>query len=321
MSKTGDSRRHRTAGQSGDGAGRGRSKGAEGVKVKNTGRGREMAWEWLKAILWALAVALLVRQFFFQAFRIPTGSMKETLQIHDYLFANKFIYGAKTPDRLVIPFWNKTLIDDLPHLKLPAIRQPRQGDIIVFEFPEDRNQDYIKRCVAVAGDTVLVRDGILRVNGQVYESNFAEYGGDHSCVPLWRERDQCPEPRSLLDPISFGKGVYNRHFGPYVVPDGHLFMMGDNRYNSMDSRYWGPLPVKLIKGKAEIIYWSFENSFIIPRWERLLRVIDLPPRQAWVQPVVRIGVLLLIVGGIVFYRRRSRAEARLMEQESTGSPR
>ncbi|MDY0108992.1 MAG: signal peptidase I [Candidatus Krumholzibacteria bacterium] len=275
------------------------------VKTERSWRGT--ALDWLKAIAWALAVALLIRQFFFQAFRIPTGSMKETLQIHDYLFANKFLYGAKTPDRLVIPLLNKTLIDGLPQLRLPAIRQPRQGDIIVFEFPEDRNQDYIKRCVAVAGDTVLVRDGILTVNGSIYESNFAVYGGDHSCVPHWREPGRCPPPHSLLDPVSYQRGIYNRQFGPYVVPAGHLFMMGDNRYNSMDSRYWGPLPRELIKGKAEIIYWSFENTFFIPRWERLLLLIDLPPGRAWIQTVVRIAVLSLIAGGIVFYRRRSRA--------------
>lgn len=280
---------------------------ADGARVKDERGWRGTTWEWVKAIVWALAVALLIRQFFFQAFRIPTGSMKETLQVHDYLFANKFIYGAKTPDRLTIPFLNLTLIDDLPHLKLPAVRQPRQGDIIVFEFPEDRNQDYIKRCVAVAGDTVLVRDGILTVNGQVYESNFAEYGGDHSCIPNWRDPDRCPPPHSLLDPVSYHRGVYNRQFGPYVVPEGHLFMMGDNRYNSMDSRYWGPLPLELVKAKAEIIYWSFEHTFFIPRWERLLLLIDLPPGSAWLQPTVRTAVVVLIIGGIVLYRRRARA--------------
>lgn len=278
------------------------------VKVEVKGKWRGTALDWIKAIGWALAVALLIRQFFFQAFRIPTGSMKETLQIHDFLFANKLIYGPKTPDRLVIPFLNKTLIEDLPHLKLPALRQPRQGDIIVFEYPEDRNQDYIKRCVAVAGDTVQVKDGVLHVNGRIYESNFAEHGGDHSCVPFWRERDRCPEPRSLLDPNSLRMGPFNQNFGPLVVPADHLFMMGDNRYNSMDSRYWGPLPVALIKGKAEVIYWSYERTFFIPRWERLLLLIDLPPDRAWLQPTVRILFVLLLAGSVLYYRRRGRRE-------------
>lgn len=313
MSKSGASRPPRAAdrrkkagaGASGDDP----TGGAAAGRVKVEGSWRAVVWEWVKAIAWALAVALLIRQFFFQAFRIPTGSMKDTLLIHDYLFANKFIYGARTPDRLSIPFLDVTLIDNIPHLKLPAIRQPRQGDIIVFEYPEDRRTDYIKRCVAVAGDTVLVRAGILTVNGLIYESNFAEHGGDHSCIPTWQDRHKCPEPRSLLDPISYQLGTSSRQFGPYVVPPEHLFMMGDNRYNSQDSRYWGPLPLELVKGKAEIIYWSYEHTFFIPRWNRLLRLIDLPPDRAWVQPTVRIGFILLIVVSAVLYRRRRRRMA------------
>jgi len=299
MSDTTAKRPHRSRDRAGTAA-------AAGPHVKTRRQWRAVTWEWLKAIAWALAVALVIRQFLFQAFTIPTGSMKDTLLVHDYLFVNKFLYGAKTPDRLVIPFVKKTLIDDLPHLQLPAIRQPRQGDIIVFEYPEDRNTDYIKRCVAVAGDTVLVREGILTVNGRVYESNFADRGGAHSCVPRWRDRAACPEPHSLLDPLSLGKGVYNREFGPLAVPPGHIFMMGDNRYNSLDSRYWGPLPLELVKGKAEIIYWSYEHTFFIPRLERLLKLVDLAPGRQWLQPVVRIGVVLLIAGSVVYYRRRER---------------
>ena len=107
--------------------------------------------EYAKAIGTALVIALLLRQFVFQAFRIPTGSMLETLQIGDFLFVNKFLYVAKTPER--ISLGSMTLVSGLPVLKFPAIREPRQGDIIVFEFPQDRNLDYIKRCVAVAGDS------------------------------------------------------------------------------------------------------------------------------------------------------------------------
>lgn len=279
------------------------------ARVKVTRSPGRVAWEWVKAIAWALAVALLIRQFLFQAFTIPTGSMKDTLLVHDFLFVNKFLYGAKTPDRLTIPFANVTLAEGVPYLKLPGFRQPRQGDIIVFELPQDRSQDYIKRCVAVAGDTVMVRDGILRVNGEVYESNFAEYGGDHSCVPSWRDRDQCPLPHSRLDPAGLLRGPFNREFGPEVVKDGHLFMMGDNRYNSMDSRYWGQLPVELIKGKAEIIYWSYERVFFWPRWERLLKLIDLPPGRGWLQPLVRLLVLGLIGWAIWRYQIQPRRRA------------
>lgn len=305
MSKSGASRRQRD--KKPIEAGAAAAKPGVGVKTETSWRGT--TWEWLKAIIWALAVALLIRQFFFQAFRIPTGSMKETLLVHDYLFVNKFIYGAKTPERLGIPFINLVLVDNIPHLQLPAIRQPRQGDIIVFEYPVDRRQDYIKRCVAVAGDTVQIRDGILTVNGHIYESNFAEFGGDHACIPRWGNPDRCPAPHSLLDPVSYlaAGPAFKRHYGPVVVPPGHLFMMGDNRYNSLDSREWGPLPLELVKGKAEIIYWSFEKTFFIPRWTRLLRLIDLPPDRAWVQPVVRLGFMLLLVGSVVWYRRRRTA--------------
>ena len=295
-------RRHRAAGAA-DAAPR-ESAPKKGVKVQRS-PGR-VVWEWVKAIAWALAVALLIRQFLFQAFRIPTGSMKETLLVHDFLFVNKFLYGAKTPDRLTVPFLNKTLADSVPYLKLPAIRQPKQGDIIVFELPQDRSQDYIKRCVAVAGDTVQVREGILSVNGQVYESNFAQDDGDHSCVPTWRNRDACPLPHSRLDPASLLRGPFNREFGPIVVKPGNLFMMGDNRYNSMDSRYWGQLPLELVKGKAEIIYWSYERVFFWPRWERLLKLIDLPPGRGWIQVAVRLLVLGLIGWGAWRYWFRQR---------------
>ena len=279
------------------------AKNRQKTGVKNPRSGRDLAWEWLKAIIWALAVALLIRQFLFQAFRIPTGSMKDTLLVHDFLFVNKFLYGAKTPERLTIPFLNKTL----PRTALPrAARHPRAapGGHHRLRVPQDRSQDYIKRCVAVAGDTVAVHDGVLHVNGAIYESNFAVDDGDHSCVPTWRNRDGCPEPHSRLDPASMLRGPHNREFGPVVVAEGHLFMMGDNRYNSMDSRYWGQLPVELVKGKAEIIYWSYENVFFWPRWDRLLRLIDLPPDQAWLQPTVRLVVIGLIGWGIWRWRRR-----------------
>ena len=229
--------------------------------------------EYAKAIGTALLIALLLRQFVFQAFRIPTGSMLETLQIGDFLFVNKFLYGAKTPERIRIG--KVTLLDGLPVLKLPAIREPRQGDIIVFEYPKDRNLDYIKRCVAVAGDTVKVKDGILRVNGEVYESNFADRDGDHSCVPNALDPEACPAPRTKHDRAAYVRNKRN-HAWPwpgmpatYVVPEGHIFMMGDNRFNSMDSRYWGPLDVDLIKGKAMFIYWSWNGERHLPRLNRI----------------------------------------------------
>jgi signal peptidase I len=228
--------------------------------------------EYARAIGLAVLLALVIRQLIVQAFRIPTGSMERTLLVGDFLFVNKFIYGAKTPDRIRV--FGHTLVDGLPVLKLPALRQPRQGDIIVFEYPQDRNLDYIKRCVAVAGDTVQVRDGLVYVNGQRYESNFGDRSGDHSCVQDWRSPDACPRPRAYHDMAAFQRGAQlNRTFGPYVVPQGRVFMMGDNRYNSADSRYWGALPVDLIKGKAIFIYWSWDKTKMRPRFSRIGDII------------------------------------------------
>jgi len=253
---------------------RSRSASASGrVSGPNKSSLKAMIWEYTKSIGSALIIALLLKQFVFQAFRIPTGSMLETLQIGDFLFANKFVFGAKTPARIRLGKW--TLVDNLPVLKFPAIREPEQGDIIVFEYPRDRTQDYIKRCVAVAGDTVAVNDGVLTVNGEIYESNFGDRDGDHSCVPNWADVESCPAPRAKHDRASYVRNSRNKKWpwpgipDPYVVPAGRIFMMGDNRYNSMDSRYWGPLDIDLIKGKAMFLYWSWDAKRHLPRLNRI----------------------------------------------------
>ena len=265
--------RGKTARAGRGGSARGKAKGEQ----RST---RRTVIEYAKAIGTALVIAMILKQFLFQAFRIPTGSMLETLQIGDYLFVNKFLYGAKSPERIRILRW--TLVDGLPFFQLPAIRPPRQGEIIVFEYPRDRNLDYIKRWVAVAGDTVAVRDGVLYVYGDIYESNFGDPDGDHSCIPSWVDPESCSEPRAKKDQAAYvrsGASGPNRRWprdpdsAPYVVPEGHLFMMGDNRYNSQDSRYWGALDTDLIKGKAMFIYFSLKPEFPWIRFERIGDII------------------------------------------------
>jgi signal peptidase I len=184
-------------------------------------------------------MALVFRQFVVQAFRIPSGSMKNTLLVGDFLFVNKFLYGAQIP-------WTQT--------RLPAIRQPRRGDIIVFKAPTD-GRDFIKRCVAVGGDTLLLRGQQLFVNGELQNEPYASYD------PRIRDR---------------------RNFGPVIVPAGHLFMMGDNRDNSQDSRSWGTLDIHRVKGKAIFIYFSLADldergfgwSDFLPPHLRLSRIGD-----------------------------------------------
>ena len=226
------------------------STAAAGTRVSTRTSARRVIGEYAKAIGLAVLLALVIRQFIVQAFRIPTGSMEKTLLVGDFLFVDKFVYGAKTPDRIHIPLLNVTLADHLPVLKLPAIRQPRQGDVIVFQFPNDPTQDYIKRCVAVPGDTVQVRNGLLYVDGKEFEKH------------AWHDREK-----------ELHGAPQNISFGPIVVPPGHVFMMGDNRDNSFDSRFWGPLDEQLIRGRALFIYWSWDADHMRPRLGRIGRII------------------------------------------------
>ncbi|AOY58990.1 signal peptidase I [Desulfococcus multivorans] len=187
----------------------------------------------IEAILIAVVLAMFIRTFVVQAFKIPSGSMKETLKIGDHILVNKFIYGIK------VPFTDLTLV---------PVTDPERGDIIVFEFPEDPDKDFIKRVVGVEGDTIEIRNKRLRVNGAPAEYPQAIY----------------------TDPRSIPEGVQPRdYFGPVTVPEGALFVMGDNRDHSYDSRFWGFVDLKAVKGKAFMIYWSWDKENFGVRWSRL----------------------------------------------------
>ena len=187
----------------------------------------------IEAILVAILIALFIRTFVVQAFKIPSGSMKQTLQIGDHILVNKFIYGVK------VPFLQTTIV---------PITNPKHGDIVVFKFPEDPSKDFIKRVIGVAGDVVEVRDKQVYVNNKLLNHDF----GIHT------------------DSYIFPASVQPRdNFGPVVIPPHSLFVMGDNRDQSYDSRFWGFVDLKAVKGKALMIYWSWDKDNFGVRWNRI----------------------------------------------------
>lgn len=189
--------------------------------------------EYVEAIVIALLLALFIRTFIVQAFKIPSGSMKDTLLIGDHILVNKFSYGVRNP--LTGSAWF-------------GESAPQPGDVIVFRYPQNPDQDFIKRVVGVAGDRVEIVDKKLYVNGSPYAVEGANFRDD-SVKP----RDEGPRD----------------NFGPVTVPGHKVFVMGDNRDNSLDSRFWGFVDLKAIKGKAFILYWSWDSDDFAVRWGRL----------------------------------------------------
>ncbi len=208
----------------------------DGVKSE-----KSVVREYTEAIIIAVILALFIRSFIVQAFKIPSGSMLPTLQIGDHLLVNKFIYGVKMPKTgwMLIPW-----------------KTPQRDEIVVFRFPEDRSIDYIKRVVGVAGDTIEIKNKQLYINGEATNNPHAHY----------------TDPDIL--PASAGP---RDNMGPVKVPEGSLFVMGDNRDNSWDSRFWGFVDLHDVLGKAFILYWSWDlekplmsvDRFASIRWSRI----------------------------------------------------
>jgi signal peptidase I len=188
----------------------------------------------LEAILVAVVLALFIRTFVVQAFKIPSGSMLETLQIGDHILVNKFIYGTH------IPFTEISII---------PVREPQRGDIVVFKYPVDQKRDFIKRMIGVPGDTIEIRNKIVYVNGEKLEDLYVVHR-DGNIIP--GERD---------------------NFELVTVPAGSYFMMGDNRDGSFDSRFWGYVKEEEIIGKALVIYWSWDREKSRPRLGRMGKVL------------------------------------------------
>lgn len=193
--------------------------------------------EYAEAIIIALVFALLIRTLVVQAFKIPSGSMEPTLQIGDHILVNKFIYG------LQIPFTS---------IHLFPLGNPQRGDVVVFIYPVDPSKDFIKRVIAVEGDTVKLQNKKLYINEVEVPDTYAVYKEDTSFLSDLQRRD---------------------NFGPITVPRGKLFVLGDNRDRSLDSRFWGFVPVKDVRGKAFIIYWSWNSEETNVRWSRIGHLI------------------------------------------------
>jgi signal peptidase I len=192
---------------------------------KTTRRPKSVAREYAESIIIAIVLALMIRTFVVQAFKIPSGSMEDTLLIGDHILVNKLAYGLQVP-----------FVDAKFHV-FGLIGDPARGDIIVFPFPRDPSRDFIKRVVGLPGDRIEVRNHHAYINGE----------------PL-------KEPYIKLDERAAAHPSRYSHWGPDVVPPGKLFVMGDNRDNSADSRDWGFLDSTQVKGRAFIIYWSWDSS-------------------------------------------------------------
>jgi signal peptidase I, bacterial type len=194
-------------------------------------------YEYAEAIIIAILIAIVVRTFVVQAFKIPSRSMVPTLLVGDHILVNKFIYGVK------VPFLRKTII---------PITNPQRGDIVVFIYPNDRSKDYIKRVIGVSGDKIEIKNKIIFINGKQYSDAYGIYSDNVIYPGSMQPRD---------------------NFGPVTVPPESLFVMGDNRDESADSRFWGFVDLKDVEGKAFIIYWSWNHEETNLRWQRLGNIL------------------------------------------------
>ncbi|MDH7499904.1 MAG: signal peptidase I [candidate division NC10 bacterium] len=181
--------------------------------------------EYTEAIVIALILALVIRTFIVQAFKIPSGSMLPTLQIGDHILVNKFIFHFVSPQR---------------------------GDIIVFRYPKDEGRDFIKRVIGIPGDKLAITKKQVFINDRPLNEPYAVHTDPNLQDGSFSPRDDC---------------------GPLIIPPGKYFMMGDNRDHSMDSRFWGLLDEGKIRGKAFIIYWSWDGEKFRPRWNRLGKLV------------------------------------------------
>ena len=222
-------------------------------------------WDSARSIPVALALFFVVRAFFVEAFKIPSGSMEGTLQVGDFLLVNKLLYGADVP---------------FTDLRLPAVRAPERGEVVVFQFPEDPSKNFVKRLVGLPGDTLAMQDGTLFRNGLPQAETYVSHsdpGVDPVAEDFRWQRNYLV--RTAEAQVGFHPSRNN--WGPIVVPERSFFVLGDNRDNSLDSRYWGFVPDSLVRGRPMFVYYSYApdtaRSFAWLtriRWARLGERID-----------------------------------------------
>ena len=202
-------------------------------KSKTKEKTKSNVKEYIESIIIAILIALFIRTFIICAYKIPSRSMVETLLVGDHILVNKFLYGVK------IPLLRNTII---------PVREPKRGEIVVFIFPNDRSKDFIKRVIGVGGDTIEIKNKKIFINGKEYSDSYGIYSDNVIYPATMQPRD---------------------NFGPITVPKDSIFVMGDNRDESLDSRFWGFVDLKDVEGKAFIIYWSWNHEDHNLRWQRL----------------------------------------------------
>ena len=198
-------------------------------------------WEWVKTVQIAIILFFFVRAFFVEAFKIPSGSMERTLLVGDFLLVNKLVYGAQ------VPFTDRVL---------PAIERPKHGDVIVFQWPEDPSKNFVKRLVGLPGDTLEMRQGVLWRNG----TRQVEHYVTHTQPDVDPATEEFRWQRPYLVRTAEASAAYHpsrNNWGPLVVPQQSYFVLGDNRDNSLDSRYWGFVPDSLVRGRPFVVYYSY----------------------------------------------------------------
>lgn len=227
-------------------------------KLKQKGERVEGVVDASNSLISVFLVVLVIRSFIVEPFTIPSGSMLPTLQVNDFILVNKFAYGLRLP---------------VTNTKIIETGEPQRGDVLVFKFPENRNQNFIKRVVGLPGDTVQVKDNVVTVNGEVVKRELArEWEGSGA----WRREyvEQLGESRHLIwqegkiNPFTNRKLPQARTQGEWQVPEGAYFVMGDNRDNSNDSRFWGIVPEELVVGEAFLIWMHWKPIFSLPSFSR-----------------------------------------------------